>query len=150
MKARYYPRAVVHATALFTVDGLMGEGQVLNLTVPGCLIDSPLSPKKGDALTLRLRLPKPEDTFHVALGIVRWVQGSRFGVEFIQMDQKERVRYNALVRRLLKQQATSHSRLEQTRYSQQPGGVNWHLEEHGLSRPTSSSCSHVSAGRRIR
>ena len=107
MKSRYYPRVVVQASAVFTVDGLTCEGQVLNLTVPGCLIDSPLTPKKGDSLTLCVSLSQGGATFRVARGVVRWVEGSRFGVEFIEMDHLERFRYNATVGRFLSQQVAS-------------------------------------------
>jgi hypothetical protein len=44
---RYYPRVAVEGSAVFTVGGFTGKGQVLDLTVPGCLIDSPLVPNKG-------------------------------------------------------------------------------------------------------
>ena len=47
MQPRYYPRAVVQRSAVFPVDGRTGEGQMLDLTVPGCLIDSSCSPYKG-------------------------------------------------------------------------------------------------------
>ena len=73
----------------------------------------------GDSVTLRLGLPQEGDTIRVALGVVRWVQGAPFGVEFIEMDQKERLRYNATVDNFLQQQATSHShsRPDQKNYS---------------------------------
>lgn len=149
MKPRYYPRAVVQGSAVFTVGGLTGEGQVLDLTVPGCLIDSPLSPKRGDSLELCLGLPQVGATFRVALGVVRWVQGSCFGVEFIAMDPKERLRYNATVGKFLQHQAASHARPDQKSYSRQPGGVNWHLEEHGVST-THPTLSRAVASRRTR
>jgi hypothetical protein len=101
---------------------------VLDLTVPGCLIESPLSPQKGDSLALRVKMLQAGASFRVARGVVRWVQGSRFGVEFIEMDPHERQRYNAIVDKLLQQQAARHDRQS---YSRQPGGVNWHLDEHG-------------------
>jgi hypothetical protein len=63
---------------------------------------------------------------------VRWVDGSRFGVEFIEMDQKERLRYNATVDKLIQHQANSHTPSSRKRYSRQPGGLNWHLEEYGV------------------
>ena len=131
---------MVQASAVFTVGGLMGEEQVLDLTVPGCLIDSPLSPQKGDSLTLRLDFPQAGATFRIALGVVRWVQGSCFGVEFIEMDQQEQLRYNAIVGKLLQHRAASPVRPNPKSYSRQPGRVNWHLEEHGVAarrqRPT--------------
>jgi hypothetical protein len=149
MKPRYHPRAVVQGSAVFIVGGLTGEGQVLDLTVPGCLIDSPLSPKKGDSLTLCLDLPQAGALFSVARGVVRWVQGARFGVEFIEMDQQERLRYNATVATVLHQQAASHSRPDPKRDSRQPGGVTWHLDNHGVST-THHTVSRAVAGRRTR
>lgn len=109
MKPRYCSRAVVRGSAVFTVDGLIGEGQVLDLTVPGCLIDSPFSPKKGDSLELCLDLPELGAMFRVARGVVRWMQGSRFGVEFIEMEQRERFRYNATLGTLLHEQVVSRA-----------------------------------------
>jgi len=58
MKPRYYLRVIVQGSAVFTVGGFTGEGQVLDLTVPGCLIDSPLSPNKGDLPVLRMIFPR--------------------------------------------------------------------------------------------
>ncbi len=100
-------------------------------------------------MTLRVRLPEVGATFHVARGVVRWVQGSRFGVEFIAKDQKDRLRYNATVGEFLQRQAASPARPDQKRYSGQPGGVNWHLEEREVSTayPT---LSRMMPGRRIR
>jgi hypothetical protein len=103
----------VQGSAVFIVDGFTHEGQVLDLSVPGCLIDSPVSPKKGDSLTLCLDLPQVGALFCVARAVVRWVQGSRFGVEFIEMDQTERLHYNAAVANFLQHQTASHSRPEE-------------------------------------
>lgn len=132
MKPRYYPRALVNASVVFTGNGFMGEGQLLNATVPGCLIQSGFTAKKGDSLTLRLTFPLTGDTFLVAQAVVRWVAGFRFGVEFIQMSRLEQVRYKALVNDLLKFQTPSHAPSARKRFSHQPGGVNWHLVEYGV------------------
>jgi hypothetical protein len=149
MNPRYYPRVVVQGSAVFTVNGFTGEGRVLDLTVPGCLIDSPFAPNEGDSLTLRVTLPQESTPFRVTRGVVRWVRGSCFGVEFIEMNQQERVRYNTTVSTLLHRQTACHARPDQTNYSRQPGGVNWHLEEHGVSTPP-LTVSQAGAGRRTR
>ena len=114
MRPRYYPRVAVQGSAIFTVGGFTGKGQVLDLTVPGCLIDSPLVPNKGDSLVLRMNLPQEGATFRVARGVVRWVLGTCFGVEFIEMDHRERLRYNATVDKLLHQQGARRSRHDKT------------------------------------
>ncbi len=113
MKARYFPRAVVQGSAVFNVGGLIGEGQVIDLTVPGCSIDGSHSPKKGDSLELCLDLCQAGAMFSVIRGVVRWVQGSRFGIEFIEMDQTERLRYNAVVATCLRHQETCRAQPEE-------------------------------------
>src|SRR5262245_18031355 len=104
MKARYRPRVAVNGAVVFSVNGFTGEGKVLDLCVPGCLIESPFSLKRGQFLTLRLRLPQVSASFSVPLAVVRWMHGMRFGVEFIEMEQRERQRFNAFVSALLEQQ----------------------------------------------
>src|SRR5215204_1141207 len=127
MKPRSCPRVVVQGSAVFTVNGVTETGEVLDLTVPGCLMKSRLSPKKGDSLTLRVHLAQGTK-FRVARGVVRWVEGACFGVEFIEMDEPERVRYNAAVQQLLHRQEARHARASKATYSSQPGGTNWHLD----------------------
>ena len=100
MKDRYSQRVPVDASVIFTVGGLTYEGQVLNLTVPGCMVESPISPQKGDCMPLRLFIPEFQTSFDVSMGVVRWVNGRRFGLEFIGMEQNERLRYNACVAEL--------------------------------------------------
>ena len=39
MQPRYYPRAFFQRSAVFPVDGRISEGQMLDLTVPGCLFN---------------------------------------------------------------------------------------------------------------
>ena len=104
MIPRFYPRVQVKASASIIGCGFTGNGTVLDVTVPGCLIESRLPVRKGDSLTLRVTIPQVRATFLVARAVVRWVDGLRFGVEFIEMQSKERVRFNATVDRLLQQQ----------------------------------------------
>lgn len=144
MTPRYYPRAVVQASAVFHVGGRLGDALVLDLTVPGCLLESPCPPHRGDTLTLRVSLPPGGPTFRVALGVVRWVQGRRFGVEFLEMAHSERLRYNATVRTLLHQQTAQPA---PARASHPPSGVNWHLDTYGVTPPPSAPAG---AGRRTR
>ena len=139
MKPRYYPRAVAQGSAVFTVGGLTDDGQVLDLTVPGCLIDCPLSPKMGDSLTLCLDLPQVGATFHVALGVVRWVQWSRFGVEFSRWTNTSGGATTPLSTRSFTSRQPSHARPDQKSDSRQPGPVNWHLMNTGCRPPTTQS-----------
>jgi len=56
--------------AIIVANGVQtGEGQVLNLSKHGCLVES----------------------------VVRWVQATLFGVEFLTIDEKHRSRLNQFI-----------------------------------------------------
>lgn len=75
----------------------VGEGQVLNMSERGCLVESSVLVKAGDYLQLRFSLPESEPSMHVSRATVCWAQGLRFGVEFIEMEEKDRARFNHFV-----------------------------------------------------
>lgn len=108
MKRRYLNRVPVKGMAMFSsAAGLNGEGRILDLTVPGCMIESTLPPRKGESVFLNLYIPQFEAHFSVSMGIVRWVNGRRFGVEFVMMARKDQLRYNACVVDCLRHNANS-------------------------------------------
>jgi len=75
----------------------VGEGQTLNMSEYGCLMESSLPVKVGDILQLRFCLHESEPSMRVSRASVCWVQGLRFGVEFIGIDEKDRARLNRYV-----------------------------------------------------
>jgi hypothetical protein len=90
MKPRYKQRIPLNGRALVVIDSLLTEGRVLDITAPGCLIESSRIVTKGQYLQLTMFLPGLKSPLEVKLGAVRWTKGNRFGVEFIQMEQNER------------------------------------------------------------
>jgi PilZ domain len=131
MKPRYSERIQATFPVIITVGSLVSEGRILDLTVPGCLIESPVSVTKGDYLQLKLSLPGLNSPFSVALAAVRWTNGSQFGVEFIKMNEKEQRQLNQVMarhlsNRVLNQEAKRHQFSE-------PGGQNWHLDTYSLA-----------------
>ncbi len=84
--------SIIVATGIQT-----GEGRVLNLSKYGCLVESPLPIKAGDHLQLRLFLPESDQSVCAKLAVVRWVQATLFGVEFLTIDEKYRSRLNQFV-----------------------------------------------------
>lgn len=97
MKARSTERIVLQCSIVLASGIQVGEGRVLDLSWRGCLMETFVPIKVGDTLQLRLSLPKPEPSMLVPQTVVRWVQGSRFGVEFMGMEEKDRVRLNRFV-----------------------------------------------------
>ena len=83
MKPRYHKRIHIKTPVIFAIGCRAGEGHALDLTVPGCLIESPVSVNEGDYLQLNVFIPGLTSPFSVPRAAVRWTNGSRFGVEFI-------------------------------------------------------------------
>ena len=96
-EARSSERLVLQCS-IIVADGVQtGEGQVLNLSKHGCLVESPLPIKAGDHLQLRLSLPDSDQSVCASLAVVRWVQATLFGVEFLTIDEKYRSRLNQFI-----------------------------------------------------
>lgn len=89
MKPRYKPRIRLRFPVTFTSGARIGEGQVLDLTLPGCLIESSVAVEEAQSLQLELFLPGLKFPVSVTMGVVRWVKGKRFGVEFIKMHESQ-------------------------------------------------------------
>ena len=96
-EARSSERIALHCSIVLASGIQVGEGQVLNMSGRGCLVESSVPVKVGDNLQLRLSLPEPEPSMRVSQAAVCWAQGLRFGVEFIGMEEKDRVRLNRCV-----------------------------------------------------
>ena len=97
MTPRYKDRIPIKAKVTFSVGSQVGQGVALDLTVPGCRIESGMAAYKSQSLQLKMFLPGLKSPLLVALAIVRWTNGTRFGVEFIKMDPSQRQVLNRYV-----------------------------------------------------
>lgn len=98
MKPRYKERFRLQGQVVFTNGVQTGEGRVLDLTSPGCLIESAgIALSEGESLQLNISLHSQSHPLVVTLGVVRWSKGAQFGVEFIKMDGANRLLLNRLV-----------------------------------------------------
>ena len=105
---RYSERIPVNSPVVFTMGSMVGEGQVLDLTNPGCLIQSKACLKKGETLHLKMFLPDAKSPLTVALAVVRWAHGSRFGVEFIKMTEHDRAQLTRYIAKHLQRFGALH------------------------------------------
>ncbi|MDH4186228.1 MAG: PilZ domain-containing protein [Nitrospira sp.] len=98
-KLRYCERVHTRFPVVFANDDYVGEGTVLNVSVPGCAIHSlnPVAP--GSYIEMRMLVPDAAAPLKVGLAKVRWSEGPLFGVEFIQMLGEEQIRLGRLVKR---------------------------------------------------
>lgn len=99
VKLRYCERVLAQFPVVFAGEAYVGEGTVLNLSVPGCAIHSRKPVQPGSYLEMRMLVPDTTPPLRVRLAKVRWCEGRRFGVEFIQMPGEDQVRLGRLVKK---------------------------------------------------
>jgi hypothetical protein len=105
MQPRYRPRIVVRCPVVVTTGTQVGAGYILDLTLPGCLIESPLAVQKAQSLHLEMFLPGIASPLIVTLAVIRWTEGNRFGAEFIKMHQSQQ----RILRRFMVEQGSDSS-----------------------------------------
>lgn len=99
MRLRYCTRIATRLPVIFAHDSFVGEGTVLNVSVPGCAVTSKRVPQYGSYLEMKLLLPGASPSLSVGLARVRWSQGQHFGVEFIRMPGDDQIRLGRLLKR---------------------------------------------------
>ncbi len=76
-----------------------GSGIVRDISRGGSRIESAISPRQGQSLTLRIQVGG-QDPLLVDEGSVQWVSGQTFGFSFFRMAASERERLNAVLTEL--------------------------------------------------
>lgn len=91
MSWKFRPRLIMDCTlAQAEGGGLTGEGRLFDRSLPGWSGGGLKHLSPGDFLQLHLRIPDLRCSVSVPLATVRWVQGSRMGVQIILMDADDR------------------------------------------------------------
>jgi hypothetical protein len=101
VKLRYCKRISTEFPVIFAGDSYVGEGIVLNVSVPGCEIYSRKPVEAGAYLEMKVLVPDNGSSLCVGLAKVRWCDGRRFGVEFIRMPGEDQVRLGRMVKKQL-------------------------------------------------
>ena len=93
-KPRIATRHKLSCRAFFSSGGLEGEGLVNDLSKTGCKIQCQTVPEVDSTVKVDLFLPDYPRPLKVERGLVRWVKGDTFGVEFVELQasQRERLR----------------------------------------------------------
>lgn len=92
MKKRYSTRTRVKSTGVLSCDGRVGQAEVVNLSVPGCLLTTRMTLKVGQYVDLRLSFTTHPAPLQVTLAAVRWVDRGQVGLEFIRMTEADQSR----------------------------------------------------------
>ncbi|WP_455377887.1 PilZ domain-containing protein [Petrachloros mirabilis] len=98
MKLRYCKRIGSDFPVIFAGDSHVGEGTVVNVSVPGCEIYSKKPVKTGAFIEMKVLVPGKGSPLSVGLAKVRWRRGCRFGVEFIKMPGEDQIRLGRMVK----------------------------------------------------
>jgi PilZ domain len=99
IKIRYCPRVHSNFPVVFTSESSVGEGTIVNVSIPGCAIQSRKRVQPGSYLEMRVLIPDTTSPLHVGLAKVRWCEGRRFGVEFIRMPGEDQIRLGHIVKK---------------------------------------------------
>ncbi|HKT33380.1 MAG TPA: PilZ domain-containing protein [Nitrospira sp.] len=83
--------------AMYCVTSTVGEGTITNLSATGCSIqtDEPLFAHQRVAL--RLILPDKSESLPIGAAEVKWVDGTRAGIEFIEVEREANLRLHSFV-----------------------------------------------------
>lgn len=82
-------RVPVSYPVLFPTDWYLDEGEVLDLSLPGCASESSRCLIPDEYVRLQVLLP---DQVRVEVAKVRWADGNRYGLEFFKMPEADKDR----------------------------------------------------------
>lgn len=83
--------------AMYCITSTVGEGMISNLSAMGCSIDTDEPLLEHQQVALRLLLPDRAESLPIGAAKVRWVRGTRAGVEFVQVDREANLRLHSFV-----------------------------------------------------
>ena len=90
-------RLSLNYPAMYCVMSTVGEGKISNLSAVGCSIETHEPLSQNQQVALRLLLPDKAESLPIEAAEVRWVNGTRAGVEFIQVEREANLRLHTFV-----------------------------------------------------
>lgn len=100
-RTRHYHRGLYRLPlcypAMYCVHSTVGEGSISNISAVGCTIETNDPLTENQQLALRLLLPDKTESLPIEAAQVRWVQGTKAGVEFLQVDREANLRLHSFV-----------------------------------------------------
>ena len=101
MDKRQHPRFPARFHSSFTsVTVVSGEGNVVDLSIRGCRIDSLVDVRPGASLEVRIATIDHEPPIQIQQAVVRWSRGRQFGLEFVTMAPEEWARLQHTVKQI--------------------------------------------------
>ena len=101
MDKRQHPRFPARFQSSFTsVTVVSGDGNVVDLSLRGCCVESKTSVHPGSTLTIRVHLLSDDPPITILEAVVRWTREGRFGIEFLSLVPEEWARLQHTVTQL--------------------------------------------------
>jgi len=101
MEKRQHPRFPARFQSSFTsVNRLSGDGEVVDLSLRGCRLESSQSIRPGSTISLRIHVLPDDPPLNVAEAIVRWTRDGWNGIEFTSLAPEEWARLQHSVTQL--------------------------------------------------
>jgi len=101
MEQRKTQRFPVRFRSSFTsLNVVGGDGNLMDLSLRGCRVESRIEVRPGTSLELRIQVFDDDPPLVVQEGIVRWSRTQQFGLEFVTMAPDEWARLQHTVTQL--------------------------------------------------
>ncbi len=108
MEQRRERRVQVQYPISFEGNQGVSKGKLFNLSMGGCAIESGSYVQVGTTVTLRVYIPTHKEPIHIDRAGVTWSAGQDFGVEFADIDSKEKERLQKLIADLQEGKGSIH------------------------------------------
>jgi hypothetical protein len=82
---------------MYCVTSVVGEGTISNLSALGCSIETGEPLSENQQVALRLLIPDQTESLPIDAAEVKWVNGTRAGIEFVQVDREANLRLHSFV-----------------------------------------------------
>ena len=101
MDLRKHIRFHVQFRSSFSSVGMLGgEGDLVDLSISGCRIESDVDVQPGASLEVRIETNSQQAPILIQQSIVRWKRLQEFGLEFVTMDSGEWTRLQHTVKQI--------------------------------------------------
>ena len=101
MEQRKNPRFPVRFQSSFTsLNVVGGDGNIVDLSLRGCRIESATEIRPGTSLEVRIQISEEEPPLKIQEGVVRWIRAQEFGLEFVTLVPEEWARLQHTVTEL--------------------------------------------------
>lgn len=94
---RIEPRFTTQFRSTFSGQHVEGQGRALDLSQGGCRIESEMRVAEGHSFECRLHVPGLDWPLRIDEAIVRWVQGTMFGIAFIRLRPEEHAKLKIVI-----------------------------------------------------